>query len=188
FISRPVRWRGLTMDAAKWTLTNAQLQDVVGSAIRRTAETSSIRILMPQAFNTEIPEEIQRLERCKTDITDKYRSIVDRRQLQFQKLLLFDGNESLTAVVEDLTEILITSDRLFEKLFRVMDELCQLHQLCDVHLSSTLSMALRKLNSKFLMQSVDMKDMSRHITQVEAERDEAWKIAERVEKELIKLQ
>lgn len=188
FHSQPVPWRGLTMDAAKWTLTSTQLQEIVGCAIRKRAEASSIRIILPEAFNTEIPEAIQHLEIRKTHIIDNFLSAVQRRQFHFRKLSHPDGKVSFSKSLQDLMEISTVCDRLSVELFHVMDELQQLHRLCDDHSSSALSIALRKLNSAFLKQSVDMTDMRKHMTQLQAERNEAWKIAERVEMDLIELQ
>ncbi|KAF8513567.1 hypothetical protein BU17DRAFT_21517, partial [Hysterangium stoloniferum] len=190
FVTRAVQWRGLTLDAAKWTFTSNQLQDIVGRAIRQSAEASSIRLLTLDVFDTEIPVEIRRLEALKTEITGKYRSTVHRRSVLFHTLALMDGKDSTkrSQVQQDLSEVSYACDQLSQDLFHVMDELQQLHKLRDVHSGSALAMALRKLNSSFLKQSVDMTEMSKHMTQLEAERDEAWATAERIEHDLVELQ
>ena len=191
FQTRPVRWRGLTMDAAKWTLTSGQLQDIVGRAIRQSAEASSIRLLTLDVLDKEIPEEIRRLELVRDEIKSKYRGTVRRRRVLFRSVTPFaDGSDSQTRarLAQELMDVSITCDTLSEELFRVMDDLQQLHRLSDVHSASALAMALRKLNSSFLKQSSDAQEMARHVAQIEAERDEAWATAERVEHDLLELQ
>jgi hypothetical protein len=189
FQTRPVRWRGLTMDAAKWTLTSGQLQDIVGRAIRQSAEASSIRLLTLEVLDKEIPEEIRRLETLRDEIKSKYRASVRRRRVLFRSLYA-EGNDvqMQTRPSPELIEVSLACDQLTEELFRVMDELQQLNKLRDVHSASALAMALRKLNSSFLKQTTDMQELSKHVTHLEAERDDAWATAERVEQDLVKLQ
>ncbi|KAF8583442.1 hypothetical protein K439DRAFT_56342 [Ramaria rubella] len=169
FQTHPVRWRGLTMDAAKWTLTSGQLQDIVGRAIRQSAEASSIRLLTLDTLDREIPEEIQRLTGLIDEIKSKYHTTVKRRRALIRSLSIYaDGNDS-------------------QAKGRLMQELVDVCGICD-QLSSALAMALRKLNSSFVKQSGEMIELNKHMAQVEAERDEAWATAERVETDLIELQ
>ncbi|KAF8489844.1 hypothetical protein JB92DRAFT_1355752 [Gautieria morchelliformis] len=189
FQTRPVRWRGLTMDAAKWTLTSGQLQDIVGRAIRQSAEASSIRLLTLEVLDKEIPEEIRRLETLRDEIKSKYRGTVRRRRVLFRSLYAErDDAQTQIRPSQELIDVSIACDQLTEELFRVMDELQQLNKLRDVHSASALAMALRKLNSSFLKQTTDMQELSKQMTQLEAEREDAWATAERVEQDLIKLQ
>ena len=191
FQTRPVRWRGLTMDAAKWTLTSGQLQDIVGRAIRQSAEASSIRLLTLDVLDKEIPDEIRRLEVVRDEIKSKYRASVRRRRMLFRSVTLYaEGGDTQTRarLSQELYEVSIACDTLTEELFRVMDELQQLNRLRDVHAASALAMALRKLNSSFLKQSADAQEAAQYVAQLEAERDEAWATAERVEHDLVDLQ
>lgn len=168
------------MEAAKWTFTSSQLQEIVGRAIRQTAESSSIRLLTIEQLDEEIPREIRRLEAVQQDVIQQYRAAVKRRHDLLGAVGAADGQE--------LTDLCVSCDRLTEELFHVMDELSQLHRLRDLHSASALGMALRKLNSSFLKQSEAAAEMSKHVTQLEAEKDEAWATAERVEKELMEMQ
>ena len=189
FRARPVRWRGLTMDAAKWTFTSEQLQDIVGRAICQSAEASSIRLLTLDVLDNEIPAEMKRLELLRDEIESKYRRIVQRRRVIFRTLTLHvEGSDAQTNLLQELLEVSITCDQLTEELFHVMDELQQLNTLRDVHSASALAMALRKLNSAFVKESADLKEMRNHMRQLEAERDEGWAVAERTENELHELQ
>ena len=188
FRTRNVRWRGLTMDAAKWTFTSKQLQDIVGRAIRQSAEASSIRLLTLEVFDREIPEEIKRLELLRDNIKLKYRAYVQQRHVLFRSMTLNSKGIDLRKLSQEVLEISIACDQLTEDLFHVMDWLQQLNTLRTVHSASALAMALRKLNSSFLKGSENLEEMSKQMTQLEAERDEAWAMAERVEQDLIDLQ
>jgi len=153
FRTRPVRWRGLTMDAAKWTLTSGQLQDIVGRAIRQSAEASSIRLLTLEVLDKEIPEEIKRLELLRDEIKTKYRGAAQRRRVLLRSLTLYAEGidaQTRTRLGQDLLEVSIVCDQLTEELFHVMDDLQQLNRLRDVHSASALAMALRKLNSSLI--------------------------------------
>ena len=57
-----VQFRGLTMEAAQWTLTSQQLQHIVSTAIRQSADASAIRILPEETLERGLPEEIDRLD------------------------------------------------------------------------------------------------------------------------------
>lgn len=62
FESVPVQWRGMTLETAQWTLTSAELQEIVSRAIRRTAQESFIRLLPVKALDEELDAELVRLE------------------------------------------------------------------------------------------------------------------------------
>ena len=67
------------MEAAKWTFTSSQLQDIVSRAIRQSAEASSIRLLRLEILDNEIPEEKGRLEAQRTELLSRYKSWARRR-------------------------------------------------------------------------------------------------------------
>ena len=62
FESEPVKWKPLTLEAAKWTFTSEQLQEIVSGAIRQSAAESFIRVLPTQVADVELPQEAEHLE------------------------------------------------------------------------------------------------------------------------------
>ncbi|KAG1847843.1 hypothetical protein DFJ58DRAFT_717135 [Suillus subalutaceus] len=164
FQTPPPRWRGMTIEAAQWTLTQHELQTIVSRAIKQSAEASSIRLLRTETLDVDIPEEVHRLEMHRTDVKTRYKMLVRKRwQLMGTLAGHLDG--------PDLS--LTNSILLFE-------QLGQLKSLRDVHSASALAMALRKVNSTFLKQVAESQKLREQIDSMEAERDEAWKQAEDV--------
>ncbi|KAG8966838.1 hypothetical protein FRC03_011252 [Tulasnella sp. 419] len=187
FETIPVRWKGLTLDAAKWTFSSTQLQDIVGKAIRQSAESSSIRLLDPTIIDHEIPDETHHLEVMRDDIKARYKYHVRKRKVLMRSLAFYiDGSDPETAarLMDELTELSEACDQLSEQLFQVTDQLAQISQLKERHFSSALSMALRKLNSSLIRSKGEVIDLQLQLAMVEAERDEAWSTAEAIEKEL----
>lgn len=186
FQTPPLKWRGYTMDAAKWTFTSAQLQGIVSRAIRQSAEASSIRLLRLETLDNDIPDEIQRLEMQRTDIKTKYKMLARRRAHLLESLTVHvDGSEAddpifAIRLVEDLKEVSISLDKAAEELHSLDEQLAQLSSLCDIHSASALAMALRKLNASFLKQFAETQALRQQVEALEAERDEAWKQAEDV--------
>lgn len=84
----PVRWRGFTMDAAKWTFSSNQLQNIVSRAIKQSAETSSVRLLSLDVLDQELPVEVERLEQLRDVLQTKYKAQVRRRRLLMRSLAL----------------------------------------------------------------------------------------------------
>ncbi|KAF7319440.1 hypothetical protein HMN09_00282500 [Mycena chlorophos] len=180
FQTPPVKWRGYTMEAAKWTFSSAQLQSIVSRAIRQSAEASSIRLLRLETIDTEIPEEIHRLEMQRTDVKTRYKMLSRRRGNLLATLTgLLDGTEPedqtyALRLVENLKELSTELDQLAENLHNCDEQIAQLMSLRDVHSASALAMALRKLNSSFLKQIAVGEELKQQITTLQAERDEAW--------------
>ncbi|KDR77312.1 hypothetical protein GALMADRAFT_246668 [Galerina marginata CBS 339.88] len=183
------KWRGYTMEAAKWTFTSAQLQAIVSRAIRQSAEASSIRLLRLEVLDNEIPEEVRRLEAQRTDLKTRYKVLTRRRANVFESMssYLSGAEEENPAyalrLVEDLRESAITLDRLTEELHSLDSQLAHLDTLTHIHTGSALAMALRKLNSSFLKQVSENQVLRAQIQALEAERDEAWRQAECVANE-----
>jgi hypothetical protein len=183
FQTTPIKWKGLTLDAAKWTFTSAQLQDIVSRAIRQSAEPSSIRLLRLETLDHEIPTEVERLETQRSDIKARYKTLARRRANLLEALTIHvDGSEEGASValrlVEELKDVSASLDKLMEELHSTDEQLAQLSQLRLVHSSSALAMALRKLNSSFLKQFAETQVLRTEVEFLEAERDEAWKHAE----------
>ncbi|KAG8906781.1 hypothetical protein FRB99_006158 [Tulasnella sp. 403] len=187
FESVPIPWKGLTLDAAKWTFSSKQLQDIVSCAIRHSAEASSIRLLAPEVLRNQLPNETYRLELLREDIKARYKFQVRRRKLLMRSLNLYvDGSDPDTAqrLADELMECAETCDYLSQELFQVTDQLAQMTQVTQRHTSSALSMALRKLNMSFIKAKGETIDLQLQLAMLEAERDEAWTVAENMEREL----
>jgi hypothetical protein len=78
----------------------------------------------------------------------------------------------------------ISLDKLTEELHSVDEQLSQLKLLREVHSTSALAMALRKLNSSLLRQVADSRRLQEQVDMLEDERDEAWSQAQIVASEL----
>lgn len=180
------KYRGYTMETAKWTFTSQQLQTIVSRAIKQSAEASSVRLLRLDTLDTDIPEEIHRLEMQKMDIKTRYKHTARRRWSLLASLTAHaDGSEGVDSSIahralEELTEISLALDQLAEDLHSVTEQLAQLKSLSDIHSASALAMALRKLNTSFLKQVTESQVLRQRVSSLEAERDEAWKHAEDV--------
>ncbi|KAJ7507276.1 hypothetical protein B0H11DRAFT_1706370 [Mycena galericulata] len=190
FQTPPLKWRGYTMDAAKWTFSSSQLQGIVSRAIRQSAEASSIRLLRMETVDTDIPDELHRLEMQRTDVKTRYKMLTRRRATLFATLTAHldgtepeDHNSSALRVAENLKEISQELDGLAEELHSCDEQIAQLNSLRDVHSASALAMALRKLNASFLKQIAEAAALRTQVETLQAERDEAWSQAENVANE-----
>lgn len=185
----PVKYRGYTMEAAKWTFTSSQLQSIVSRAIRDSAQTGAIRLLKLENLDNDIPEEIHRLEMLRTDTKSKYKALAKRRSTLFESLtfhLTSAGEENSTfalRIAEELNSIAVSLDQLAEELHSADVELAQLNSIVQIHSSSALSMALRKLNASFLKQVAETQELQERVSTLEVERDEGWKYAEEIAQE-----
>ncbi|CAA7269931.1 unnamed protein product [Cyclocybe aegerita] len=189
FQTPPPKWRGYTMEAAKWTFTSAQLQAIVSRAIKQSAEASSIRLLRLDVLDTEIPEEMRRLEAQRTDLKTRYKVLTRRRATLLDALTAhMTGNEEDNSsyalrLLEEIREMVVTLDRLAEELHSLDGQLAHLESLTHIHTGSALAMALRKLNASFLKQVAENQVLRNQNQALEAERDEAWAQAEVVANE-----
>lgn len=178
------KFKGITMEAAKWTFTSADLQAIVSRAIQQSAEALSIRLLHLDTLDNDIPEDLLRLESEQREIQAKYRSLSHRRN----KLLdiLSNGSLSQTAespgstlrIVETLRDVSTQLDRLAEDLHSVDEQLSRLNMLVLKHHGSALAMALRKLNKSFLEKLSELEHVRHEVIQLEAERNDAIKQVE----------
>lgn len=189
FRPRPVEWRAYTLEAAQWTFTSEQLQEIVGQAIRQSAIPSTVRLLSLNAID-EIKPEIERLEILQHDVTIRYCANVTRRRVILKSLKhhLMDADwTKRSQLLQELNDTSYLADQLTKDLFHTMYRLQQLYRLRDVHNGSALAMALRKLNSSFVKQLDEMTQLSQYILQLEEEKEEAWATAERFEGEAMEL-
>ena len=178
------KWKGYTMEIAKWTFTSAQLQEIVSKAIRQSAQASSIRLLRLEVLENEIPDEMQRLEAQRTELKARYKMLTRRRATVMDALTShvtdWDGENPTNALrlVENLKEITSMLDQVAEELHSVDGQHAHLESMTHIHTGSALSMALRKLNSSFLKQVTENQSLVKRIQTLEAERDEGWRQAE----------
>ncbi|CAE6479169.1 unnamed protein product [Rhizoctonia solani] len=184
----PVRWRGLTMDAAKWTFSSNQLHNIVSRAIKQSAETSCVRLLPLDVLDQELPVEVERLEQLRDVLQTKYKAQVRRRRLLMRSLALYiDGHDPPTSkrLLDELEDVGVVCDQLAEDLYLVGDQLGQIARLRDVHHTSALAVALRKINQSYIRARSEVVELQAERTSLEAERDEAWLMAESLERELV---
>ncbi len=192
FQTSRVPFRGLTMEAAQWTLTSQQLQHIVSTAIRHSADASVIRILPADVLESALPEEIARLEGLSAELKLKYKLNVRKRNTLVANANRVaenaEGGEhgaaaTLGRMMEELSDVTEILDQTSEDLYTATDQLAQLVHLRDVHQRSALAMALRKLNSSFLKQVGEVQRLREQVAMLEAERDEAWREAQEVAQE-----
>ncbi|KAH8112380.1 hypothetical protein DFH11DRAFT_488841 [Phellopilus nigrolimitatus] len=190
FKTTPVRWRALTLDAAIWTFTSAQLQIIVRRAIEQSARSSSIRLLPQEVLDMELTEALERLEARKTDIQSSYKVLVRRRRDLLQRLVSYASNANnpdvaaIARVAEEVADVTGACDRLTEELHDVCDQIAQIRRLNDVHLASALAMALRKLHASLIRRDAQVRAMQAETADLRAEKEEAWQKAQEIERDL----
>lgn len=190
FTTTPVRWRGYTLEVAKWTFTSDQLQAVVSRAIRQSAEASTLRLLPLDVLDDEVPDEAARLEAQSTDLKNHYKILVRKREALIASLArATDGAHSPDVAIchrmlDELSELSGNMDEVVEELHNVTDQIGQLRRLRDVHSYSALAMALRKLNASFLKQVAETQELRQQVRVLEVEREDAWRQAQDMAQDL----
>jgi hypothetical protein len=189
FDSVPISFKGISLEAAQWTFTSTELQEVVSRAIRLSANESFIRVLSIEALDKGIVDESERLATLKLMTQSQYRFQVHRRTMLLQAL-----NSSATATPHDpsiisnlavqLSETTAQCDRLMEELLRISDQHSQLAKVQDLHWASALAIALRKINKSYERRTHELREAQDKIEMLEAELEEAWKEAEEVAQEI----
>jgi chromosome segregation ATPase len=177
------------MEAAKWTFTSAQLQEIVSRAIRQSAEASSIRLLRLEILDEELPQELQRLEAARSELKTRFKILGKRRNGLVSGLTMYvtgeeDGSAYGPRMIEELKEVNANLDKLTEDLHSMDDQISHLELLVQIHSGSALAMALRKLNTSFLKQVSENQTLRDRVQALEAERDEAWHQAENIATEI----
>ena len=184
FVVPSPKFKGLTMEAAKWTFTSAELQAIVSRAIQQSAEALSIRLLHLDTLDNDIPEDLRRLESERRDIQLKYKSLSHQRNKLLDSLSNSSGSQtaegsgSTSRIVEALREVSGQLDKLTQDLHSVDEQLSHLNILVLKHSGSALAVALRKLNKSFLEKLSELERVKHEMVRFEAERDEAVKQAE----------
>ena len=189
FPTVPVKLRGYTLDVARWTFTSQQLQEIASRAIEASAQSYYVRLLKLETLDTELPEELHRLELLTTDLKTRLRAAAGARRELLDALTVHASgagtldHQNLEMVVEELGDVTQLAEELNDGLYTVTDQITQLKRLRDVHSSSALAVSLRKLNTSFLRQAADNRLLRERVAALEAERDIAWTQAERVAQE-----
>ena len=68
FESTTVQWKGLTLEAAQWSFSSQELQDIVSRAIRKSAAESFIRLVSVKTLDEELVSELERLDHVCTPV------------------------------------------------------------------------------------------------------------------------
>ncbi|KAI0091565.1 hypothetical protein BDY19DRAFT_991257 [Irpex rosettiformis] len=184
----PIAWRGMTLETAQWTLSSGELQEVVSRAIRRTAQESYIRLLSVKTVDEELQAELERLETVKATTQAQYRFNMHRRTNLLQSILAVAGGDgdvaALGILVTQLADITAACDKYMLQLLNVADHKAQIQHVQDVHVSSALAMALRKLNTSYAKRTTEVRQSRERIEQLKGELEEAWKVAEDMAQEM----
>lgn len=190
FKTENIKWRGLTLEQAKWTFTQSQLQTMVRRAIERTGHPTSIRLLPLDVLDKELPEAMAALEAKKADIQGNYKVLVRKRRILLERLSLLTSTDvkcdsyNVSRFTDELAQLTEHCDQLVEDMHNICMQIAQIEKLRDMHLASSLSMALRKLNKSLFHQTQDKHRLEMELENMQGEREEAWKKAEEIEKQL----
>ncbi|KAL0566401.1 hypothetical protein V5O48_015613 [Marasmius crinis-equi] len=194
----PSHYKTLPYEAAQWTFTSTELQDIVSRAIRLSARESFVRLLSLKLLDTILPDELEKLAEKRRGAGGRYRFTVQRRSMLMQGLWAVVASPDLssantptssitpaaTSLLTQLSDASAECDRMAEDLVKICDQVKEIHQLVDGHWASALAVALRKLNSSYAKRTTEALTARDRIHQLEAERDDAWKEAEFVAKGL----
>ncbi|KAH8102334.1 hypothetical protein DFH11DRAFT_1884939 [Phellopilus nigrolimitatus] len=184
FSSVPVAWKSLTLDAAQWTFSSAELQAIVSRAIRTSAEPSSIRLLPIQTLDHELGGETQRLEAERAQAQAQYRFTMHRRTMLLQSLNALSHAQSSTNSPSSATlrKLIPTTDAKPDGRYRPASHSSGPCRMCT--LRPALAVALRKLNASYARRTREITSLKEKLEEVEAERDEAWRTAEELAMEV----
>lgn len=188
FETPAVKIRPYGLEAAKWTFTSRQLQQIVSCAIRTSAEPSWIRLLSLDTVEDEIPDMLKQLETRRNNVKQNYQTFSTRRHNILESLTTYLNTTDLgtfqvgraATLVDDLKDVSTTLDNLAEELNALNEQHAQISQLYERHFTSALAMALRKLNDSFLKRHAEIQSLCQRVEELEAECDEAWRSAEQV--------
>lgn len=188
FDTEAIQWKGLTLEAAQWTFSSSELQDIVSRAIRKSAHESFIKLLSVKTMDEELVKEVERLDTLRLTTQSQYRFNMHRRTMFLQSLVsLSSGDGDYTALgnlAKQLSEITAACDRLMESMLRISDQRAQIQRIQEVHDASALAMALRKLNGSYAKRTSELKELRSQNDQLKAELEEAWRVAEEMAQEM----
>ncbi|KAG2093141.1 uncharacterized protein F5147DRAFT_779463 [Suillus discolor] len=188
FESVQIPWKGLPYEAAQWTFTSPELQEIVSRAIRLSAKESFIRLLSLQALDTDMVKEAERLEEERLAAQVKWRFEMNRRTMLMQALnscagVFASSGESdkenvLGGLISQVATSIASCDSILASVLHMSDQQAQISVVQHRHWASALGIALRKLNKAFERQGEDMKRALSRIQTLEDELEEAWREAE----------
>ncbi|KAI9513451.1 hypothetical protein F5148DRAFT_1278823 [Russula earlei] len=189
FRTSPPKFKGLTMEAAKWTFSSAELHVVVSEAIKQSGQPSSIRLLSPEAAFLEVPQELERLDALLQELRVQYRLQVRKRDVLLKATYAYTENPEFSSIalrskLQELHETATNLDRIAEMLYCTRDQAAQLSWMLAVHSGSALAMALRKLHSSYLKRTAEVQILREQVSVLESEREEAWAQAQQVARDL----
>lgn len=154
-MSRVFNYRPIASDKNDLgTVDSTELQNMVSRAIRSSASTSFIRLLSEENLDKVLPAELERLDTLKAVTQSKYRFLVQRRTMLFQALNSAslgqqkDGEDGVSVVSRltlQLADTVTECDKNLEQLLQISDQIAQINKLMEVHWSSALAIALRKV-------------------------------------------
>ncbi|KAI0028241.1 hypothetical protein K488DRAFT_73916, partial [Vararia minispora EC-137] len=191
----PLPYRHLTLDAAQWTLSSAELQGVVSAAIRESAREKFIQLLAPST-EADVRAHAERTEADWDAAASTWRFEARRRDMLLKGLAALSGGgcaaqqddaEATQALLAQLNGSLARLDGAAEGLLRAGAHRAQLAAARDTHRASALAVALRKLNASYARRTreLEREREKRHAAQGEVE--EAWRVAEEVAAEVDRL-
>lgn len=136
------------------------MQEIVSRALRRTTPDTFIRLLSLDNLDTNLPAEVDRLTTLKATKQAQYRFLVQRRTMTLQALNSNfivpeklepgdDGVSTASKLAFELSKTTAECDTIMRELLIINDQLTQISILKEHHLSSALSVALRKVNQIF---------------------------------------
>ena len=195
-----IPFKGLTLDVAKWTFSQEELQDISRRAICQSADPLAIRLVPAKILQENVPAEMEKLELRREELKADYK-YHHRRRVAILGLLnalaeTMDNpsssgsnspSASMARLFDELRDVGIKADKVCEELYNVCDQISQMRELQECHAASALAMALRKINASYLKSTAEVTDMKAQIVYLTSEREEAWAMAESLEKELIKV-
>ena len=171
----PLPYDYLTLDAAHWTLTSTELQQLVSSAIRQSAKEQLIRLLPPSIIDTRMPDDAAQIERSWDTAAACWRFEAHRRNMLLRALSASGADYNL------LTQLSVTLSNLdlhAQSLLHAATHRSQMASARDTHRASALAVALRKLNASYARRTRDLDKARAHIAELRDQVYEAWKLAE----------
>jgi hypothetical protein len=174
-IPEPLPYKYLTLDAAHWTLTSAELQSLVSGAIRESAKEQFIRLLPLSIIDTQMPDDAARIQHSWDTAAARWRFEAQRRNMLLRALAASGADNDL---LSQLGSTLFNLDSHAQDLLHAAVHRTQLTTARDTHRASALAVALRKLNASYARRTRDLDKARAQIAALRSEVDEAWKLAE----------
>ena len=91
---------------------------------------------------------------------------------------------ALASLTTQLADVTASCDGLMLEVLRAVDQRAQIQRIQEVHISSALAMALRKLNASYAKRTSELRETREQAEHLKAELEEAWKVAEDMAQEM----